>query len=225
MGTDLRVSKGDVRRARMVRDLESRGIADRRVLDAMAQIPRETFVEEALRAKAYDDAALPIGEKQTISQPYIVARMCELLSPDGTGRVLEIGSGSGYHAAVLSRLFEQVYSVERIAAFSNRARAAVRALRIENVHFKIFDGSYGWSEFAPFQGIVVTASAPDVPAPLVDQLEEGGRLVLPIAAKAAAGDAADQILVRVTKEAGESKREEHGACRFVPLVGKFGWTA
>jgi protein-L-isoaspartate(D-aspartate) O-methyltransferase len=152
--------------------------------------------------------------------------MCELTEPDGTGRVLEIGSGSGYHAAVLSRLFEQVYSVERIAAFSKRALACVRELHIENVHFKIFDGSYGWSEFAPYRAIVVTAAAPDVPAPLLEQLEEGGRLVLPIGANgAAAGDAADQTLVRVVKATGGIRREEHGSCRFVPLLGKFGWTA
>ena len=114
------MSAGDIRRARMVRELAGRGIANRRVLDALAAIPREPFLEEALRAKAYDDAALPIGEKQTISQPFVVARMCELAEPDGTARVLEIGSGSGYHAAVLSKLFEQVYSVERIAAFLDR---------------------------------------------------------------------------------------------------------
>jgi protein-L-isoaspartate(D-aspartate) O-methyltransferase len=210
----------------MVRDLTARGIVNRRVLDALSTIPREPFVEEALRSKAYDDAALPIGEKQTISQPFIVARMCELTEPDGTGRVLEIGSGSGYHAAVLSRLFEQVYSVERLATFSKRARETVRALGIENVHFKIFDGSYGWSEFAPYRAVVVTAAAPDVPAPLLEQLEEGGRLVLPIATKAGAGgEASEQTLVRVVKDLAGIRREQHGPCRFVPLLGKFGWTA
>jgi protein-L-isoaspartate(D-aspartate) O-methyltransferase len=216
---------GDVRRARMVRELAARGIEDTRVLEAMGSIPREPFVEEALRAKAYDDAALPIGEKQTISQPWVVARMCELTEPDGTGRVLEIGSGSGYHAAILSRLFEHVYSVERIASFSKRAREAVRAQGIETVHFKIFDGSYGWSEFAPYRAIVVTAAAPDVPAPLLEQLELGGRLVLPIAAKGGGGGEAEQVLIRVFKDATGIRREEHGPCRFVPLVGKFGWTA
>jgi protein-L-isoaspartate(D-aspartate) O-methyltransferase len=209
----------------MVRDLTAKGIVDRRVLDAMGAIPRDAFVEEALRTKAYGDAALPIGEGQTISQPYIVARMCELTEPDGSGRVLEIGSGSGYHAAVLSRLFEQVYSVERIAAFSKRALSCVRDLGIENVHFKIFDGSYGWSEFEPYRAIVVTAAAPEVPAPLLEQLEEGGRLVLPIGANGGAAGDADQTLVRVVKEAGGMRREEHGPCRFVPLLGKFGWTA
>ena len=215
------MSAGDGRRARMVRELAARGITDRRVLDAMGAIPREPFVEEALRVKAYDDASLPIGEKQTISQPWIVARMCELADPDGEGRVLEIGSGSGYHAAVLSRLFDQVYSVERLAGFSKRAREAVRRLGIENVHFKIFDGSYGWSEFAPYRAIIVTAAAPDAPAPLLEQLEEGGRLVLPIGP----ADGDDQTLTRVVRTAAGTKREEFGPCRFVPLVGKYGWTS
>jgi len=217
------VRAGEIRRARMARDLEARGIRDRRVLDAMAAVPREPFVEEALRSKAYGDAPLPIGEKQTISQPWIVARMCELLAPNGTGRVLEIGSGSGYHAAVLGRLFEQVYSVERLEVLSRRARASVRALGIENVHFKIFDGTYGWSEFAPYRAIVVTAAAPEVPAPLLEQLEEGGRLVLPIATSPEEADLEDQKLVRVVKSTSGVRREDHGPCRFVPLVGKFGW--
>jgi protein-L-isoaspartate(D-aspartate) O-methyltransferase len=220
------VSAGDISRARMVRELVARGIVNPRVLDAMGKVPREPFVEEALRSKAYGDSPLPIGEKQTISQPWIVARMCELVEPDGSGRVLEIGSGSGYHAAVLSRLFEQVYSVERIPAFSKRAREAVRALGIENVHFKIFDGSYGWSEFAPYRAVVVTASAPEIPAPLVEQLDEGGRLVIPISTGSSQDvDGGDQILVRVTKTATGTTRDEHGPCRFVPLVGKYGWTS
>ena len=138
-----------VRRERMVRQLAERGIRDRRVLEAMLQVPREAFVEEALRGKAYTDASLPIGETQTISQPWIVARMSELCESEGRGRVLEIGSGSGYQAAVLSHLFELVYSVERLAPFSLRARQTLRGLGIQNVHFKIFDGGYGWSEFAP----------------------------------------------------------------------------
>ncbi len=212
-------------RQRMVRSLEARGIKDGRVLAAMRAIPRERFVDEALRAEAYGDAALPIGEQQTISQPWIVARMCELLEPDGTGRALEIGTGSGYHAAVLSRLFEQVYSVERLPALSRRARETVRAAGIENVHFKIFDGSYGWSEFAPYRAIVVTAAAPDVPEPLLEQLEDGGRLVLPLGGSGG-GEASgeDQTLVRVIRRAGEVVREDHGPCRFVPLVGRFGWS-
>jgi protein-L-isoaspartate(D-aspartate) O-methyltransferase len=212
--------RGSIRRERLARDLAHQGIRQRSVLDAMRSIPRDRFVDEALRAKAYSDAPLPIGEKQTISQPWIVARMTELLEPDGRGKVLEIGSGSGYHAAVLSRLFELVYSVERIASLSDRARRTLRELEIHNVHFKIFDGSYGWSEFAPFRAIVVTASVPELPQPLVDQLEEGGRIVLPIA-----GDRGkdEQILSRFVKTADGLKHEEFGPCRFVPLVGRYGW--
>ena len=215
-----------IRLQRMIRGLESRGITDLRVLAAMAQVPRDLFVNEALRGKAYHDAALPIGERQTISQPWIVARMTELLVPNGGGRVLEIGSGSGYHASILSKLFEQVYSVERIPLLSRRALEAVRALRIENVHFKIFDGTYGWSEFAPYRGIIVTAAAPDVPTPLLEQLEPGGHLVLPLSGNESAESPPDeQILVRISRLEKEYVREEHGSCRFVPLVGKFGWSS
>jgi len=207
-------------RERMVRTLQERGIADPWVLAALREIPRERFVDEALAAKAYADASLPIGEQQTISQPWIVAAMTELVEPDGTGRALEIGTGSGYQAAVLSRVFAQVYTVERLPSLSTRARQTLRALSIENVHLKIFDGSYGWSEFAPYRAIVVTAAAPEVPKPLLDQLAEGGRLVLPIGESQGA---AEQTLVRVTRRGSEFVRESAGICRFVPLVGKFGF--
>ena len=203
----------------MVADLESRGIRDPRVRQALGAVPREHFVEEALRAKAYTDAPLPIGEKQTISQPWIVGRMCELLCPDGHGRVLEIGTGSGYHASVLSRLFEIVYTVERLPALSRRARETVRALEIPNVHFKIFDGTLGWGEFAPYRAILVTAAAPQIPEPLVEQLEEGGRLVVPVST----GRAGEQSLVRLIKQRGRIEQQDHGLCRFVPLIGRFGW--
>jgi protein-L-isoaspartate(D-aspartate) O-methyltransferase len=211
-----------ISRQRLVRKLSDRGIANEAVLAAIGDVPRERFVDEALRLKAYADVALPIGEKQTISQPWIVARMTELLDPDGSGRTLEIGSGSGYQAAVLSRLCEQVYSVERIPELSRRALRTIRALGIENVHLKIFDGTYGWGEFAPYRGIVVTAGAPSIPQPLVEQLADGGRMVLPIGDPDAGPDA-DQTLVRVIKRRGRIIREDHGPCRFVPLVGKFGW--
>jgi len=207
-------------RERMVRTLRERGITDPRVLAALREVPRERFVDEALAAKAYADASLPIGEQQTISQPWIVASMTELVAPDGAGRVLEIGTGSGYQAAVLSKVFDQVYTVERLPSLSTRARQTMRALRIENVHFKIFDGSYGWSQFAPYRAILVTAAAPDVPKPLLDQLADGGHLVLPIGESQ---DAAEQMLVRVTRRGTEFVRERAGACRFVPLVGKFGF--
>ncbi|MDX1387968.1 MAG: protein-L-isoaspartate(D-aspartate) O-methyltransferase [Acidobacteriota bacterium] len=213
--------KDTTRRQRMVSQLERQGIKNARVLEAMGGIPREDFVDEALRGKAYADAALPIGDKQTISQPWVVARMTELLEPDGSGRVLEIGTGSGYHAAVLAGTFEQVYTVERLLMLSRRARERLRALRIENVHFKVFDGTYGWGEFAPYRGIVVTAAAPEVPEPLLGQLEAGGRLVLPLTSTTRGSD--DQVLVRIVKRNGKFVREEHGPCRFVPLLGKYGW--
>jgi len=210
----------EMSRKRMVSQLEARGIGNAAVRAAMREIPRERFVEEALRGKAYSDASLPIGEKQTISQPWIVARMSELCAPEGGGRVLEIGTGSGYQAAVLAKLFEQVYTVERIAGLAQRARRLVRELGIENIHFKIFDGSYGWSEFAPYRAVVVTAASPDVPLPLFDQLEEGGRMVIPLGGTR---DGGEQTLVRLIKRDGKPVREEFGGCSFVPLVGKFGW--
>lgn len=210
-----------IRRNRMVDALRKRGIANAAVLDALRAIPRHRFVQEALRGKAYSDTSLPIGDKQTISQPWIVARMSELLEPRGEGRVLEIGTGSGYQAAVLSRLFAQVYSVERAPELSRAAREVLRALEIANVHLKIFDGTYGWQEFAPYRAILVTAAAPEAPKPLLDQLEEGGRLVLPLADGPTEADR--QVVVRVTRRGSGFLREELEECRFVPLVGKFGW--
>jgi protein-L-isoaspartate(D-aspartate) O-methyltransferase len=210
-----------IKRERLVSQLSRQGIRDPRVLAAMKAVPRERFVDAALRDKAYVDSALPIGEKQTISQPLIVAMMCELALGEANTRVLEIGTGSGYHAAVLAQLFEQVYTVERFRSLSERARMTIRELDLENVHFKTFDGTYGWSEFAPYQAILVTAGAPDLPRPLFEQLEEGGRLVIPVGA----GTDGNQTLVRYIKREGQPVRETHGACRFVPLVGKFGWPA
>lgn len=210
-------------RRRMAEDLRRRGIRDERILGAIEAVPRERFVDEALRDQAFADCSLPIGEKQTISQPWIVARMSEALEPDGTGRVLEIGTGSGYHAAVLSRLFQQVYSVERIPSLSRRALGVVRALGIENVHFKIFDGTYGWGEFAPYRGILVTAAAPDVPPPLLEQLEDGGRMVLPLLQEGGAGGASEQALTRIVRRGDGFEREALEPCRFVPLVGRYGF--
>jgi protein-L-isoaspartate(D-aspartate) O-methyltransferase len=204
----------------MLDDLARRGIRDRRVLDAMAAVRRGAFVPEALGDAARGGEALPIGERQTISQTWTVARMCELVEPDGSGRALEIGTGSGYHAAVLSRLFEIVYSVERIPALAERARLHLREAGIENVHIQIFDGTYGWSEFAPYRAIVVTAAAPSVPDSLVQQLEDGGHLVLPLAVP---GDNRSQILTRVTRAGSGVVTASYERCRFVRLVGRFGW--
>lgn len=210
---------GRSERARLVRLLRERGIVVPSVLDAIGSIPREEFIEEALRVRAYADTSLPIGSDQTISQPWIVARMTELLEPDGKSRVLEIGTGSGYHAAVLAKCFGLVYTVERIPELSRQALKQLRAVGVENVHTKIFDGSYGWSEFAPYHGIVVTAAAPDVPQPLLEQLADGGHLVAPIGELQRA-----QTLVRVTRRGERFERSEHGLCRFVPLRGRYGWT-
>lgn len=209
-----------MRRERLVRDLATKGIRDRAVLEAIRQVPRELFVQEALRGEAYRDASLPIGDKQTISQPWIVARMTELAEPDGTGKVLEVGTGSGYQAAVLSHVFELVYSVERIRALSIGARKTLREFGVQNVHLKIFDGSYGWSEFAQYRAILVTAAAPSMPTPLLDQLEDGGRLIVPIGP---ADGNSDQVLTRFTKKGDDVIEEKHGVCRFVPLLGRFGW--
>lgn len=212
------------RQRRLVDELRQRGIRDERVLDAMARVRRDHFVDEALGGPAYAaDASLPIGGRQTVSQPLIVARMCELLEPDGTGAALEVGTGSGYHAAVLSHLYERVYTVERQLELSTRARSRIRALAIENVHFKVFDGSYGWGEFAPYRGIVVTAAGPEVPTPLIDQLVDQGKLVLPLCVDPDQRER--QQLIRVIKQGDKFSKEDHGSCRFVPLVGKFGWSA
>ena len=209
-----------IRRERMVsRQIEGRGITDACVLEALREIPRHRFVDEALADKAYGDHALPIGASQTISQPWIVARMSELLGVQPDASVLEIGTGSGYQAAVLSRLAARVYTVERIPTLSAQARVILRSLGIENVHFKVFDGTYGWSEFGPYTGILVTAGSPEVPTPLLDQLAEGGVLVVPV------GEQGAQVLRRIRRvRAQEFAEEDHGMVSFVPLVGRFGFS-
>jgi len=183
----------------------------------MKKVPRHLFVEEALQSQAYSDHPLPIGEKQTISQPYMVALMTEALQLKGNEKVLEIGAGSGYQSAILAELAERVFSIERIRALAIKARQLLYELGYINIEIKIFDGTYGWAEEAPFDGIIVTAGAPDIPQPLVDQLVMDGRLVIPV------GDAYVQDLIRVTKTKGEMKKEDLGGCRFVKLIGKYGW--
>ncbi|MRR05763.1 MAG: protein-L-isoaspartate(D-aspartate) O-methyltransferase [Deltaproteobacteria bacterium] len=211
----------DIARKRMVENqVLGRGIQDRRVIDAMLKIPRHLFVEEAMAEQAYNDNPLPIGERQTISQPYMVALMSELLELTGKERVLEIGTGSGYQAAVLAVLADRVYTMERIRPLAMRARKVLDSLGLLNVNIKVDDGTCGWEEEAPFDAIIVTAGAPEIPKALVGQLAPGGRLVLPV------GNQVSQTLVKVRKgQDGALSVEESIGCRFVKLIGKHGWEA
>lgn len=194
-----------------------RGIKDQRVLDAMMKVPRHLFVEEALRGEAYNDHPLPIGHKQTISQPYIVALMTQALELKGDEHTLEIGTGSGYQTAILAELCEKVYTIERIRPLLEQARKRLWELGYTNVLFKAFDGTLGWEEYAPFDAIIVTAGAPKVPKPLLDQLAEGGRLVIPVGGKFS------QELIKITKKNGNIIQKNLGGCRFVDLIGIHGW--
>ncbi|GAB4547066.1 MAG: protein-L-isoaspartate(D-aspartate) O-methyltransferase [Anaerolineae bacterium] len=205
-------------RLRMVeRQLAGRGITDERVLQAMREVPRHRFVPEDLWDMAYRDTPLPIGYGQTISQPYIVAYMTQMLRLSPDSRVLEVGTGSGYQVAILSRLAKQVYTIERVEELARRAEQIIRELGYHNVMFRVGDGGYGWPEFAPFDAIIVTAAAPEVPPPLISQLAEGASLIAPI------GPAGYQELVRLTKQ-GETTQVEHLVpVAFVPLVGEHGW--
>ena len=206
-------------RERMVERLRGHyRIGDPRVLEAMLEVPRHLFVPEALQGRAYGDHALPINANQTISQPYIVARMTELLEADKSSRVLEIGAGSGYQTAVLARVAGQVYAIERIADLAREAQARIRSLGIYNATVKCFDGTLGWSAHAPYDCILVAAGGPDVPEPLLAQLKVGGRLVIPVGASRES-----QCLVRVVRTEEGYEREEHGPCAFVPLIGRYGW--
>ncbi|HEX8130870.1 MAG TPA: protein-L-isoaspartate(D-aspartate) O-methyltransferase [Pyrinomonadaceae bacterium] len=194
-------------------------IADERVLEAMRQVPRHYFVPEALQSNAYGDHALPIAANQTISQPYIVARMSELLELDSDSSVLEIGAGSGYQTAVLARLAGRVLAIERISELARVAQARIRSLNIYNATVKCFDGTLGWSAHAPYDAILAAAGGPEVPEPLMAQLKVGGRLVMPVGERRDA-----QRLVRVVRNADGYAREDHGACAFVPLIGRYGWS-
>ena len=208
------------RREIMMNDhLLARGIRDPAVLRAMLEVPREVFVAEGMEEFAYDDYALPIDEGQTISQPYIVAYMTESLELSAADRVLEIGTGSGYAAAVLSRIVNTVYTVERLAGLARSARQRLDILSYSNIHVVEGDGTLGWPEHAPYDAIVVTAGAPDLPKPLLSQLSVGGRLVIPVGATPYL-----QMLVRVRRISEEEYRsEELCPVRFVPLIGAAGW--
>jgi protein-L-isoaspartate(D-aspartate) O-methyltransferase len=208
---------GQLRDAMVTQQLVKRGIRDARVLQAMQHIPRHRFVPARYRAMAYDDMPLPIGHEQTISQPLMVAMMMEALQLRGDERVLEIGTGSGYQAAVVSRLATVVFSIERLPELAAQARTALDTLRIMNVHVLVGDGSVGLPEHGPYDAIIVAAASPKIPEPLVDQLMRGGRLVIPV------GDRHEQTLVRLTTTDTGPQVEHLGKCRFVPLIGEEGW--
>jgi len=205
------------RRMMLERQIVPRGVRDPQVLEAMREIPREIFVEEALRTQAYADSALPIGSGQTISQPYIVARMTEMLEVARSDRILEVGTGTGYQTALLARLGGRVYSLERIAALAEKASANLRCLGFDNVEIRITDGSVGWPEKAPFDRILVAAAAPAVPPSLIAQLAPRGRLVIPV------GTERNQILTLVERSEAGTTELRDGACSFVRLIGKEGW--
>jgi protein-L-isoaspartate(D-aspartate) O-methyltransferase len=205
-------------RSRMVDEqIAFRGVTDPRVLAVMGKVPRHEFMPEALRAQAYGDHAMPIGEGQTISQPYIVALMTELLELKGDERVLEIGTGSGYQAAVLAELCQKVFTIERVKTLADKARATLDRLGYKNVVMKVYDGTYGWKEMSPFDAIIVTAAAPDVPDTLVEQLKDGGRLVIPV------GERYTQVLLKVIKSPSGMVTKTSIPCIFVPLIGAKGW--
>jgi len=205
-------------RQRMLRNnLIPRGINDPEVLKAMGKIHRHLFVEEALEGEAYNDHPLPIGHKQTISQPYIVALMTQALRLSGKDRVLEIGTGSGYQTAILAELADRVYTVERIRPLMEQARTLLNTMGHTNILFRAFDGTIGWKEHAPYDGIIITAGSPDIPKPLLEQLDEGGRMIVPV------GDRSTQTLFKVIRQGNGYVKEDLGGCRFVDLIGAHGW--
>jgi protein-L-isoaspartate(D-aspartate) O-methyltransferase len=202
----------------MVREqIRARGVFDERVLSAMEEIPRHLFVPPGLRDAAYDDGPLPIGDGQTISQPYIVAEMTQALRLSGGERVLEIGTGSGYQTAILAMLCREVVTVERLSGLSDAAQERLAGQGVRNVTFAVGDGSLGWPGRSPYDRILSAAASPDVPEPWLAQLAEGGIIVLPM------GGRQEQLLARVTKEGGKTRTENLGGCRFVPLIGAYGF--
>lgn len=205
-------------RERMIKkQLIPRGITDKRVLQAIARVHRHLFIEEAIAGEAYSDHPLPIGHKQTISQPYIVALMTQILKLTGCEKILEIGTGSGYQTAILAELSEKVYTIERIRPLMERARYLLNALDYTNILFKYYDGTLGWHQYAPFDALIVTAGAPEIPENLIDQLAEGGRMVVPVGGKTG------QELIEIIKTKNGYRTVKHGGCRFVDLIGAHGW--
>lgn len=194
-----------------------RGIKDERVLNAMRKVPRHLFVDESIQYKAYDDMALSIGEGQTISQPYMVAIMTELLELKGNEKVLEIGTGSGYQAAILAELSKEVYTIERVDILAKRAEERFHYLGYTNIQVKVGDGTLGWPEETPFDRIMITAAAPKIPDVLMEQLSEEGIIIAPV------GERFSQQLLKRTKSMGKYSDEYHTPCIFVPLIGEYGW--
>ncbi|MGM0382124.1 MAG: protein-L-isoaspartate(D-aspartate) O-methyltransferase [Thermodesulfobacteriota bacterium] len=206
-------------RERMVKhQLIARGIKDERVLRAMGKIPRHLFIEDALYGEAYNDHPVPIGEKQTISQPYMVALMTETLELKGYENTLEIGTGSGYQTAILAELSSRVYTIERIKSLLGNARKVLFQLGYDNILFKVSDGTLGWKEYAPFDAIMVTAGAPYVTKPLIDQLADNGRMIIPV------GDRYSQELIKVIRKGKNIEQKNLGGCRFVNLIGAHSWS-
>lgn len=204
-------------RRRLVEQLQDQGIRDLAVLKAIDETPRHLFVPQAVRHRAYEDSALPIGNGQTISQPSIHARYLELLHLTGTEKVLEIGTGSGYQTVLLSHLAAQVFSIERVAPLLESARAIIRQVGARNISLLLGDGTLGWRQYAPYDAILVSAAAPEVPQAYVEQLAEGGRSLIPL------GDREEQILYLMVKRGDRLERTEIAPVRFVPLVGKHSW--
>lgn len=204
-------------RRRLIEQLQANGIRDLSVLRAMDMTPRHLFVPTGVRHRAYEDSALPIGNNQTISQPSVHARYLELLHLTGKERVLEIGTGSGYQTVLLSHLAAQVFSIERVPALYEKAREIIRELDVRNVSMLLGDGTIGWRQYAPYDAILVSAGAPDVPTPLLDQLAEGGTLLVPLGSKE------EQLLVAFERRDGQFVRRDIAPVRFVPLLGTHGW--
>ena len=201
------------------RQIEARGVTDPKVLAAMYKVPRHLFVSDALRDQAYGDFPLPIGEQQTISQPYIVAEMTQALQPGKDDRILEIGTGSGYQAAILAEIVFRVYTIEKIRPLYTKSRKIFDKLRYHNIVTRYSDGTSGWEDESPFDGIIVTAGSPSIPKPLVSQLAVGGRMVIPV------GDLYSQELIKLYKDEHGIHKTNLGGCRFVKLVGEYGWRA
>lgn len=204
-------------RRRLVEQLQDQGLRDLSVLNAIAETPRHLFVPTGVRHRAYEDSALPIGSGQTISQPSIHARYLQLLGLTGKEKVLEIGTGSGYQTALLSRLASQVFTIERIAPLLDKAKEVLQQMGANNISFMLGDGTLGWRQFAPFDAILVGAAAPSIPEAYIEQLAEGGRLLIPL------GDKDEQILHLFTRTDGELAKQDIAPVRFVPLLGKHGW--